>query len=267
MFIIGELINCTRKRVGAAAESRDAQFIQELARNQAAAGADMLDVNGGIPGREPECLTWLVEVVQDAVDLPLSLDSADPQALRQALPLCKRRPLINSIIDEAARYDAVLPLVKEYQTRVIALCLSAAGPPSGVEDRVATASRLVERLTGGGVALDDIYVDPCILPASTGPEHGKAVLEAIGQVRTRYPGVHISAGVSNVSFGLPLRKLLNEVFLVLLMARGVDTAIVDPCDQQLMMNLKAAGALLGRDEYCVEYLRAFREGKLQMPGA
>jgi len=115
--------------------------------------------------------------------------------------------------------------------------------------------------------LDDIYVDACVLPVSTGPEHGKAILEAIGQIAARYPGVHISAGVSNVSFGLPLRKLLNEVFLLLLMARGLDTAIVDPCDPQLMMNIRAAEALLGRDEYCANYLRAFREGKLLLPAA
>ena len=267
MFIIGELINCTRKRVGAAAQNRDAEFIKEVARNQVNAGADMLDVNGGIPGQEVECLTWLVNVVQEAAEVPLCLDSADPAALRAALPLCKQRPLINSITDEPARYQALLPLLKEYRAKVLALCMGAAGPPTGVEDRIATACRLVDGLTAEGMALDDVYLDLCVFPVSTGPEQGKALLEAIGQIRGRYPGVHISAGVSNVSFGLPVRKLLNEVFLVLLMARGLDTAIVDPCDRQLMMNLKAAEALLGRDEYCVEYLRAYREGKLELPAA
>lgn len=267
MFIIGELINCTRKRVGAATQNKDADYIQEIARHQANAGADMLDVNGGIAGREAECLTWLVNAVQETVDIPLCLDSADPEALRAALPLCRHRPMINSITDEPARFRAVLPLLKEYHARVIALCMGEGGPPSGVEDRVVTACRLVDRLTAEGIALDNIYVDACVLPASTGPEHGKAVLEAIGQIRARYPGVHLSAGVSNVSFGLPVRKLLNEVFLLLLMARGLDAAIVDPCDRQLMMNIKAAEALLGRDEYCADYLRAYREGKLELPAA
>ena len=267
MFIIGELINCTRKRVGAAAQNRDASLIQEVARTQASAGADMLDVNGGLAGQEAECLAWLVGVVQEAVQIPLCLDSSDPQALQRALPLCQKRPLINSITDEPARYQAVLPLLKEFRPQVIALCMSAAGPPLGVEDRVATASRLVERLTAEGTALEDIFVDPCVLPASTGPEHGKAILEAVGQIKSRYPGVHISAGVSNVSYGLPLRKLLNEVFLVLLLGWGLDAAIVDPCDQQMMMNLRAAEALLGRDEYCVAYLRAFRDGKLELKAA
>jgi 5-methyltetrahydrofolate--homocysteine methyltransferase len=267
MFIIGELINCTRKRIGAAAQNRDAEFIKDVARKQVDAGADMLDVNGGIPGQEAECLTWLVNVVQEATEIPLCLDSADPAALRAALPLCKHRPMINSITDEPARYQAVLPLLKEYGPKVIALCMGAAGPPTGVEDRIATACHLVDGLTAEGMALDDVYLDLCVLPVSTGPEHGKALLEAIGQIRGRHPGVHISAGLSNVSFGLPVRKLLNEAFLVLLMARGLDAAIVDPCDRQLMMNVKAAEALLGRDEYCVEYLRAYREGKLELPAA
>lgn len=267
MFIIGELINCTRKRIGAAAQSKDIKFIQEVASNQANAGADMLDVNGGLPGQEVECLSWLVNVVQEVLDIALCLDSPDPEALRRALPLCKKRAMINSITDEPARFQAVLPLVKEYHTKVIALCMGESGPPSGVVDRVTTGCRLVDRLTAEGMTLDDIYVDPCVLPASTSPDQGRAFAEALAQITARYPGVHASTGVSNVSFGLPQRKLLNEVFLVLLMARGLDTAIVDPCDRQLMMNVRAAEALLGRDEYCSEYLRAYREGKLELAAA
>jgi 5-methyltetrahydrofolate--homocysteine methyltransferase len=175
--------------------------------------------------------------------------------------------MINSITDEAVRYQALIPLLKEYRPKVIALCMSEAGPPMGVDDRVATACRLVDRLTADGLQLEDIYVDLCVMPVSTGSEYGKAFLEALGQVTARYPGVHTNAGLSNVSYGLPLRKLVNEVFLVLLMARGLDTAIADPCDRQLMMNIKAAEALLGRDEYCAEYLRAYREGKLELLAA
>jgi 5-methyltetrahydrofolate--homocysteine methyltransferase len=175
--------------------------------------------------------------------------------------------MINSITDEPARIKALLPVLKEFRPKVIALCMGEAGPPSTAEERIATASHLVDRLLAEGFVLDDIYVDPCVLPVSTGPEHGKALLEAIGQITTRYAGVHASAGVSNVSFGLPVRKLLNEVFVILLMARGLDAGIVDPCDPQLMANIRAAEALLGRDEYCANYLRAFREGRLELPAA
>ena len=265
MLIIGELINCTRKKVGEAAQKRDAEFFKEIARKQADAGADMLDVNGGLPGQETEVLPWLVNIVQETVATRLCLDSADPAALRRALPLCKQRAMINSITDEPARMQALLPLLKEFRPKLIALCLGEAGPPDTVEDRVVTASRLVERLTAEGFALDDIFVDPCVLPISTGPGHGKALVEATGQIKARYPGVHVSAGISNISFGLPVRKLLNQVLLLLLMAQGLDAAIVDPCDAQLMMNIRAAEALLGRDEFCANYIQAFREGKLGPP--
>ena len=260
MLIIGELINCTRKKVGEAAEKRDEEFFKDLARKQASAGAHMLDVNGGLPEQEVELLSWLVDLVQGVVDIPLCLDSADPQAMTKALPLCKQRPMVNSISDEPARW-AMLPMLKEHRPKVIALCLSESGMPSGVEDRVATASRLIDRLTAEGFALDDIYVDPCVMPLATGP-HSQNLLTAVGQIVAKYPGVHISAGVSNVSFGLPVRKLLNETFLLLLMAHGLDAAIVDPRDQQLMTDITAAEALLGRDAHCKNYLRAYREGKL-----
>lgn len=263
MFLIGELINCTRKKIRTAVENKDANFIKETALKQARAGASVLDVNGGIAGREVECLTWLVSIVQEVTDLPLCLDSSDSEALRAALRVTKQPPMINSITDEPARYNALLPVVKEHKLKVIALSMSEAGTPLTVEDKVSTASRLLDRLTAEGIPLDDIFVDPCVLPVSTGPDCGRATVDAVGEIMKRYAGVHTSVGLSNVSFGLPARKLLNEVFLVLLMAHGLDAAIVDPCDQQLMRNIAAAEALLGRDEFCVNYLRAFRDGKLE----
>ncbi len=267
MLIIGELINATRKKVGAAVEARDAEAIRSLAQRQAEAGANVLDVNGGVPGREAESLEWLINVVQEATDLPLSVDSSDPAAVRHALPLCKKRAVVNSITDEPARLDALIPVLKEHKAKVIALCMSSAGTPSGVDDRVQIACRLVDRLTHEGLALDDIYVDPCVIPISTGPENGIAVIDAIGRITERFPGVHTSVGLSNVSYGVPARKLMNEVFLLLLMSRGLDTAILDPCDKQLMANVMAAEALLGRDEFCAQYLKAFRAGKLEMAAA
>jgi 5-methyltetrahydrofolate--homocysteine methyltransferase len=246
--------------VGEAAEKRDEEFFKDLARKQASAGAHMLDVNGGLPEQEVELLSWLVDLVQGVVDIPLCLDSADPEALIKALPRCKQRPMVNSISDEPARW-AMLPALKEYRPKVIALCMSERGMPNGVEDRVGTASRLIDRLTAEGFSLDDIYVDPCVMPLATGP-HSMKLLATVGQIVARYPEVHVSAGVSNVSFGLPVRKLLNETFLLLLMAHGLDAAIVDPRDQQLVMNIIAAEALLGRDAHCKNYLRAYREGKM-----
>ncbi len=264
MLIIGERINSTRKFIREAVLKRDAEFIRNEATKQLAAGAHMLDVNGGVPGQETELLSWLVNVVQDACDVPLCLDSADPEALRTALPLCRKTPMINSITGEAARFQALLPLIKEHRTKVIALCISESGPPGGLEDRVATASGLIDRLTGEGVGLDDIYVDPCVFPIGTGAKQGLSVLEAITEIGRRYPGVHTSCGVSNVSFGLPARKLLNEVFLILLMSRGMDAAIIDACDEGVMARVTAAEVLRGRDPDCMGYIRAFRKGLLEL---
>jgi len=263
MLIIGERINSTRKRIREAVLAADVDLIREEARKQVQAGAHLLDVNGGIAGREAECLKWLVQIVQEVTDVPLCLDSADPDALRQALPLCRYEPMINSIADEEPRYQALIPLIKEYNAKVVALCMSASGPPSGLEDRLATASRLVDRLTRGGIAPERIYIDPCVFPISTGGDHGPAVLEAISRIRTLYPDVHTSCGVSNVSFGLPVRKLLNEVYLIMLLGRGMDAALIDPCDEGLMARLTAAEALWGRDEFCKAYLQAYRRGGLE----
>ena len=262
MLIVGERINATRKLIREAVLRRDAEFIKAEATKQLQAGAHMLDVNGGVPGQEVELLSWLVNVVQEASNAPLCLDSADPEALRKALPLCKQPPMINSITEEPGRFQALLPVIKEYRTKLVALCISASGPTSGLEDRVATASRLVDRLTAAGIPLDDIYVDPCVFPIGTGSHHGSSVLEAVSQIRSRYPGVHTSCGVSNVSFGLPVRKLLNEAFLIMLMSRGMDAAIIDPCDEGVMARVTAAETLRGQDADCLGYIKAYRKGML-----
>lgn len=260
MLIIGELINCTRKKVQQAAQERDADFFRDLAQKQVNAGAHILDVNGDLPGQEADVLLWLVKTLQEAVDVPLCLDSADPNALMHALPFCRQRAMINSLADDPAHW-AMVPLLKEHRSKIIALCTSESGVPSGVEDRLDTARRLIDRLTSEGFDLEDIYVDPCVLPVAAGL-HGENLLMVVSKIREEYPGVHISAGVSNVSFGLPMRKLLNETFLLLLMSRGLDAAIVDPCNHQVMTGVAAAEALLGRDENCRRYLKAYREGRL-----
>jgi 5-methyltetrahydrofolate--homocysteine methyltransferase len=262
VLIIGERINATRKRINEAVLKRDADLIREEARKQVAAGAHVLDVNGGVAGREVEVLSWLVGIVQEVADVPLCLDSADPAALAAALPLCRQTPMINSITNEAARFEAVLPLVLKHRARIIALCMSPEAPPADVEDRVTTAKSLVGRLEAAGVPEEDIYVDPCVFPISTGNAHGPAVMDAVTRIRSLYPKAHTSCGVSNVSFGLPARKLLNEVFLMMLLGRGLDTAIIDPCDEGLLARILAAEALNSHDDYCQEYLQAYRGGKL-----
>jgi 5-methyltetrahydrofolate--homocysteine methyltransferase len=264
MLIVAERINASRKAIRAALEAMDAAAIQREALDQDAAGADYIDVNGGtFPGREPELLAWLVDTVQAVTDKPLCLDSPDPAALAAALPRVKTRPpMINSINLERARFDRVLALALEHRAKLIALCQGEGTPATTVDGKVALAAELVERLTRAGVALDDIYVDPLVFPLGTDSQSAQVTIDAIGEIMRRYPGVHTICGLTNVSHGLPARKLVNRTFLVAAMSRGMDAAIVDPTDAQLVSAMHAARAVFGRDEYCMGLIEAFQAGRI-----
>ena len=262
MIIIGEKINSTLKAVRPAIEAYDTETIKNLAIRQADAGSSYIDVNAGMfHSDEPQRLAWLVETVQAAVKTPLCLDSPGAAALEAALKVCRgESPIINSITDEKERYESILPLVLQYNTKVIALCMDDTGMPETADERFVIAERLIGKLAGAGMKLDDIYIDPLVRPVSTGPHYGIAAIETIRRIKTEFPQVHIACGLSNVSFGLPNRKLINQAFLVSAMTAGMDGAILDPLDKKLMAFIAAAEALLGIDEYCVEYLEKYREG-------
>jgi len=265
VIIIGELINGTRKSIKAAIESRDAEFIANLAQRQVEAGADYIDCNPGTVGeREVEDLKWLVATVQEAVDAPLSLDTPNADALASALDVYGQQqpPIINSITLETERLEALLPIVSGGQVRVIALALDDAGMPSAPGQREDIALRLVQALAEEGIADEDIFVDPVIPPLSTDPSCGACILGAIAGIREGAPDCHITCGLSNISYGLPNRGLLNRTFLVQAVAHGLDSAILDPLDRELMQTVYAAEALAGRDEWCAGYIAAHREGKL-----
>lgn len=258
--MVGEKINSSRKAVKEAIEKADGSFIQKLALEQAEAGAHYIDANAGLlMEKEPEKLAWLVETIQGAVDKPCCLDSPNPKALEEALKVHRGRALLNSISLEANRYEGMLALVKEYGCRVVALCLDDQGMPQDAADRLRLASDLIERLKAAGVASEDIFVDPLVQPVSTDPCFGTVALEAMEKIKQSFPGVHLICGLSNISFGLPQRKLLNQVFLVLALGKGLDAAILDPSDPRMISCLKAAQALLGQDAFCGGYLKAFRQ--------
>ncbi len=264
MLIVGERINTSRKNILPAVENRDANFIVDTAKSQYNAGADYIDVNAGtLLGKEPDALVWLVKTVQDAVDVPLTIDSPNPEAIKLALMAHKGKAMINSITAETERYSQILPLIKEYNTKIIALAMDDSGIPTTAEGRLTAARKLVDALTSEGIQLDEIYVDPLVYPIATGSEYGKAVIDTISTIKKEYPGIHTICGLSNISHGLPVRKLLNQAFLVMCITVGLDSAIIDPLDQRLMGLLYASEALIGADEFCTEYLVAAREGKFE----
>jgi cobalamin-dependent methionine synthase I len=263
MEIIGERINGTRTRVGEAVSGRDAAFIQRLAQRQAEAGAHWLDVSAGTPPeREPDDLAWLVQTVQEVVDVPLCLDSANPRALAAGLKTAHQTPLLNSISGERMRLDGILPLVRQSDCGVIGLAMDDTGIPASVPDRVTAIRQLVKELRDAGIPDDRVYVDPLVMAIAANTESGRIALDAIRAVHAEFPDVHIISGLSNVSFGLPVRSLINRAFLTLALEAGLDTAILDPLDRELRMSLLAAEVVLGRDRYCLNYTRAYRAGLL-----
>jgi 5-methyltetrahydrofolate--homocysteine methyltransferase len=174
------------------------------------------------------------------------------------------KPIINSITDEKERFNSILPLILQYNTGIVALCMDDSGMPETAEERLAIADRLIASLTSKGVDISDIYIDPMVRPIGTGSHYGRVALETISRVRAEFPEVHITCGLSNISFGIPERKLMNRTFLIAAMAAGMDGAILDPLDKKLMSFVYATEALLGKDDFCMNYLMKFREGLLEV---
>ena len=179
------------------------------------------------------------------------------------MPLLKKSPLINSITLEPSRIEGILPLVVEYKTKVIALCQAEQELAETTEAKVALAGRILEKLTGAGVPLDDIYLDPLVYPLSTDPKSAKATLDAIGRIMKEFPGAHTVCGLTNVSYGLPARKLINRAFLAAAITMGLDAAIIDPTDKLLYAMLKAVTLIAGKDDFCMDYISAFRAGRVE----
>ncbi len=283
MFItIGERINATRKSVREAIQARDAETIRSEAVRQAEAGATVIDVNGGTrPEEEMDNLSWLLEVVAPAVGKPLCIDSANPAALsfavEKVISLRGEKPpesgltaddapwlLINSISAEKSRYESVLPVVRKYNASVVALALDDSGMPDDAEKRIAVGGALIKRLMADGVPAGRIFADPLIMPAGVNTATGPYILRTVRAFREEFPDIHITCGLSNVSHGLPVRSLLNRTFLIMLIASGADSAILDPTDKVLVASLKAALALADRDPFCADYITAFRSKLLDV---
>lgn len=265
MLIVGELINASRKAMGPAIEARDTDFIKKTATDQHRAGADFIDVNAGIfVKQEADYMKWLVTTVQEAVEAPCCIDSPDPKVIEAALSLHKGTAMINSISLEKARYDTILNLVAGTDLKVVALCMSDEGMPETAEDRLKIADTLINGLVKQNVPLDNIYVDPLVQPISTKDEFGIEFLDAVHAIMTRFQGVHTICGLSNISYGLPMRKLMNRVFAVMAVARGLDGLIVNPLDREMMANLISAETLAGRDEFCSAFLQAYRAKKFEL---
>jgi cobalamin-dependent methionine synthase I len=265
MLIIGESINGTIPKVGQAILDRNDNFLRELARVQYECGANFLDVNAGVAsGNEEEDLPWLVEVVQKEVPIPLMLDSANPEALMAALTVYRHSepPILNSISGEKEKWNKLSPVIVEKKCKVVVLLMDDQGIPKTIEERVRIARKLSRNLIELDIPPDHIYFDILVLSVAVEPEAALVTLETVKMIRSNFPKSHTICGVSNLSMGLPGRRLINRTFLAMAIYAGLDTLLIDVRDQTLLSSIYASKILINQDPYCLEYLQAYRAKRI-----
>ena len=262
---IAEGINTIRKSVLRAYRQKDEDYIRNLAIRQAQAGADIIDVNAGTDQHsESDCMVWAIEIVQEAVDLPLCIDSPNPSTIRSGFGACrnKKSTWANSVTLEKARMEGILPLVKEHGCPVVGLCMDENVIPETAAGRIEAGRRLADVVDGYGIPLANLYLDALIEPVGVRSDRGLVCLNTIRGIKSAVPEAKTVLCLSAVSFGLPGRRLLNRTYLPTLIYEGIDAVILDVLDGQVMASLQAAQTLLGRDENGLNYIRAHRDGKL-----
>lgn len=261
-IIIGEKINPTgRKKLAAALKEGQYDYVKQLALKQVEDGADILDVNVGVPGMdEVSLLPEVAKIVSETVDVPLCLDSANHEALAAALAILPGKPLVNSVNGEEKSLKAVLPVIKEFGVSVIGLTMDDDGIPNDADTRVSIAGKIIERAAQLGIPAENIVIDPLVLTVGADSNAGAVTLETIRRVREEY-GVIINLGASNVSFGLPDRHTINQAFLALAMGAGATCAITDP--MKLASVIRAADLLLGKDSFGSRYISYWRAHKAE----
>ena len=264
MIIIGEKINGSIPAVAEAIAKRDSEFIKNRARMQAEAGATFIDCCVSVPeAEEVETLKWMIDCIQEATDLPISVDCPSPDVLVQAYKFCKRPGLFNSVSGEGDKIDKIFPEMAKPENKgwqVIALLSDDTGIPKCAADRLRVFDKIMAKAKAYGISPDRIHIDPLVEMLGTSENGIETNTEVISTVREKYPTIHITAAISNISFNLPVRKMINLGFTVLAMNAGLDSAILDPTNRDMIGLIYATEALLGLDDYCMEYIGAYREG-------
>jgi len=263
MFLkIGERINSSRSTIARALAAKDEVFIKKEARLQKDAGADMLDVNCAFNSKDEIAdMEWLIEIVQAETGLPLSIDSPNPRVVEAGLERHKGKALINSITLEGEKVESILPLVKKYDAKVIILTMDEKGMPTGANDRINLVEKALKLADRHSVGTESLYVDPLARPISSEPKQALEIIEAVKLIKSKYP-IKTICGLSNISFGLPERSALNSIFLAMMLSAGLDAAILDVTNKKIKSVLKTSNALLGRDDFCKEYIKSYRSGEL-----
>lgn len=261
MLVIGELINGMYENIKKAIQQKDKAAIQKCAKEQVEQGADVLDVNTGPASADPvDAMKWMVEAIQEVVNVPLCLDSTKPNVIEAGLQLAKKKAIINSTTAQQEKLDVLLPLAKKYNASIIGLTMDKSGIPRDRNKRMELAAMLVTAMQEAGIPGEDIYIDPIVLPVNVAQQQCVEVLESIREFKLlSSPPPKTVVGLSNVSQGTNQRPLINRIYLVMAIANGLDSAIVDPLDKELMDAVITAELLLNKHIYCDSFLSAYRK--------
>ena len=263
MIIIGEKLNGSIPSVARAIANRDEKRIRRLAIQQEEAGADYLDVCASVPEDvEEETLKWMLELVQEESDLPICLDSPSPDTILKTMQYVKKPGLINSVSMEGDKIAKIFPAIADTRWKCIALCSDEKGIPPTAAKRLDVLKRILAEADNYGIKHNRLFIDPLVEMLCTSEDGIATVSETIRGIRELDEDLHIVGAVSNISFNLPARSLINQAFVTLAIAAGMDAGILDPLNRDMRSAIYAAEACMGLDDYCMEYIGAFREGRI-----
>lgn len=261
MYIIGELINGMYTPIGAALKAHDKAVIQRCALAQIESGADALDLNCGPGSADPRAdMQWLIETVQEVTDKPLALDSSKPQVIEAGLKVMKNPALINSTTADEEKLKVLVPMAKAAHAKLIGIAISKAGIPQTKDQRLELAAMIVASCLEQGFAVEDLYLDPIVLPVNVAQSQSHEILEALREFKIiSEPAPKTIVGLSNVSQGTVSRSLVNRTFLTMAIAYGLEAAILDPLDKELIDAAITAELILNKHIYCDSFLQAYRK--------
>ena len=252
MIIIGEKINGSIPSMAKAIAARDEEWIKDIARKQAEAGADFIDCCASVDEGELETLEWMIGLIQSVCDTPISVDSPNARACVEAMKFCKKPGLINSVSGEGDKIDVVFPVIADTKWQVMALLCDDTGIPKSAEDRIRVLNHIMAKADEYGIAHNRIHIDPLVEMLCTSEDGISVPIQVMNYIKTNYPDVHISGAISNISFNLPYRKIVNLAFAVLSINAGMDSAVLDPLNRDLRGAIYATEALKGDDYFCME---------------
>lgn len=260
MIFIGERINAGFKDIKNAIINKDGDVIKEWARKQADAKANYLDVNLGTVSNKPEDLCWMIEMIQEEVDLPVSIDNNKVNMLKEAIPVCKKPPLVNSVTADDSKMDSIFPIIAKYKASVIGLSMDESGSPKSADKRVENAGKIFAKVLEYGMEAEQLFLDPIVMPLKFMQDQAKEILNAASQFTLfSDPPCHIVCGLSNISNGTSHKKLINRTFAGMLIANGLDAVILDVMDDELVNTILTAELIMNKSIYADSYTEAFRK--------